>query len=158
MVITRTVTYQPGGVPAGLVRRLHAQRVLAKLEEDAPPDRDRIIEHCKRHGLVSDFTSLIVLERIEDYAEHEIAPPEPELQEQYRELVEARKRQRGADLGGLAYAWPRRLWWYGKHFPGYEALILPRVRQVGIWKKAVESQFEPATTRCGRVRDRGGMV
>jgi hypothetical protein len=144
IISTREVIYQPGGSPAGVVRRLHAQRVLAELESQDRPDRNRIIAHCKQHGLVSDFTSLIVLERIEDYAEHRIPPPEPELQEEYRRLVEARERMVSADLGGLAQAWSIRLAWYGRSFPGYEALILPRFRQVGIWKKAVDSLFTPA--------------
>jgi hypothetical protein len=95
IISTREVIYQPGGSPAGVVRRLHAQRVLADLESQDRPDRKRIIAHCKQHGLVSDFTSLIVLERIEDYAEHQIPPPEPELQEEYRRLVEARERSLG---------------------------------------------------------------
>jgi hypothetical protein len=144
IVSTREVIYQPGGSPAGMVRRLHAQRTLAELELQDRPDRKRIIEHCKRHGLVSDFTSLIVLERIEDYAEHRIPPPEPELQDEYRRLVEARERLAAGNLGGLSYAWSAKLAWYGRAFPGYEALILPRLRQVAIWKKAVDSLFTPA--------------
>lgn len=140
---TREVTYQPGGDASGTVRQLHAQRVLAELEQQSPPDRKRIIAHCKKHGLVSDFTSLIVLERIEDYAEHQIPPPEPELQEEYRKLVDHFAQRRSEDLGGLAYAWGEKLQWYGRRFPGYEVMLLPRLRQVGIWKKAVESLFQP---------------
>lgn len=143
IVSSREIVYQPGGSPAGVVRRLHAQRVLAELESRDRPDRERIIAHCKQHGLVSGFTSLIVLERIEDYAEHRISPPEPELQDEYRRLVEARERMVADDLGGLARAWSVRLGWHGRGFPGYEALILPRLRQVGIWKKAFDSLFTP---------------
>jgi hypothetical protein len=144
IISTTEVTYQPGGNRSGTIRRLHAQRALAELELENPPDRKRIIEHCKKHGLVSDFTSLIVLERIEDYAEHQIPPPEPELQEEYRRLVELRARQRSSASGDFAQAWSARLKWYGQEFPGHVARILPRLRQVGIWKKAVDSQFAPA--------------
>jgi hypothetical protein len=143
-IVTREVAYQPGGRTGGMIRRLYAQRVLAELEQQDRPNRERIVEHCKRHGLVSDFTSLIVLERWEDYVEHGIRPPEKELQAEYDKLVEDRGKQRAADLGGLAWAWPVRLHWFGQRFPGYEARLLPRLRQVGIWKKAVESQFAPA--------------
>lgn len=143
IVSSRQVVYQPGGSPAGVVRRLHAQRVLADLERQDRPDRERIVAHCKQHGLVSGFTSLIVLERIEDYAEHRIPPPEPELQEEYRRLVEARERMVANDLGGLSRAWSVKIGWHGRSFPGYEALILPRLRQVGIWKKAFDSLFTP---------------
>jgi hypothetical protein len=144
LATTREVTYQTGGDPDGIVRRLHAQRVLADLEQAEQPDPKQIIEHCKNRGLVSDYTSLIVLERIEDYAEHQIQPPEPELQDAYYKLVNERTQQRAADLGGLAWAWAKRLHWYRQSYPGYEALLLPRVRQVRIWKTAVESQFAPA--------------
>jgi hypothetical protein len=143
-IITREVLYQAGGNADGVVRRLHAQRVLAGLEQQEHPDPEKIIEHCKSFGLVSDYTSLIVLERLDDYAEHQIRPPEPELQAEYNKLVAARSKQRDVDHGGLASAWVERLRWYGHRFPGYEALLLPRLRQVRIWKMAVESQFAPA--------------
>lgn len=141
-ITTRTVSYQPGGSPAGIIRRLHAQRVLAELEKD--PEPNPIIAHCKRHGLVSDFTSFIVLERLEDYANHDIPPPEPELLDAYQKLVRKRSREGTHQINRLSYPWSRKIEWFNRQFPGYESIILPRLRQVGIWKKAVESQFEPA--------------
>ena len=144
LATTREVTYQPGGDPDGIVSRLHAQRVLADLEQADHPDPRQIIDHCKKYGLVSDYTSLIVLERIEDYVEHQIQPPEQELQAEYYKLVAERTQQQATDLGGLAWAWAERLHWYRQSYPGYEALLLPRARQVRIWKTAVESQFAPA--------------
>ena len=140
-VTTRGIPYQPEGHFSGIVGRLHAQRVLADLEQQDHPDRERIIEHCKRYGLVSDFTSLIVLDRIEDYIQYGIRPPEQDLQPDYDIGVAQSNKQRAADLGGLAWAWPVRLHWFAQRFPDREALLLPRMRQVGIWKKAVESQF-----------------
>jgi len=140
---TREVSYQSGGDARDIVRRLHAQRVLADLEQEGLPNQKRIIDHCMSHGLVSDYTSFIVLEFLQDYADNGIRPPEAELQEEYNQLVAKRNARLATDLGGLAFAWSEKLWWYGRRFPGYEALILPRVRQVGIWKKAVESQFAP---------------
>jgi hypothetical protein len=144
VVTTRTVSYQPGGNANGMVRRLQAQRVLADIERQFPPDRKAIIAHCKRHCLVSEFTSLIVLERLEDYAEHGIRPPEPELQSQYDELSRKFSKRTLERIDGLGRIWGEKLAWYAKRFPGYEARILPRLRQVGIWKQAVESQFAPA--------------
>lgn len=141
---TRWVSYQPGGGADGIVHRLHAQRVLAALEQESPPNQKRIIDHCMSHGLVSDYTSFIVLELLQDYADHGIRPPEAELLDKYKQLVAKRDARRAADLGGLAHAWSEKLAWFGRRFPGYEALILPRLRQVGIWKSAVESQFAPA--------------
>ena len=148
-IITREVIYQPGGGPDGIVRRLHAQRVLAELEQQDPPDPKQIIDHCKRNGLVSDYTSLIVLERIEDYVENEIPPPEPELRAEFNKQVAMRAKQKSNDSGGLAWAWAVRVHEYEQRLPGYEALLLPRLRQVGIWKKALEAQFAPAQRDAG---------
>lgn len=138
-VTTRKVDYQAAkaNVDTRIIQKLEAQRILADLEQQERPDRQRIIAHCQKHGLVSDFTSLIVLERIQDYAEHGIRPPEPELQEEYDQLT-------AHQYNPLMDAWKEKLEWFGKKFPGYEAIIIPRLKQVAIWKKAVESQFEPA--------------
>ncbi len=141
-ITTRKVDYQPAKTNGDtrVIGRLEAQRVLADLEQQERPDRQRIIAHCQKHGLVSDFTSLIVLEELQDYVVHCIRPPEPELQEEYNKLLAERmKRNKPREI-----AWEEKLEWFGKKFPGYEAIILPRLRQVAIWKKAVESQFEPA--------------
>ncbi len=144
IAVTREVSYQTGTGPDLMLGQLGAQRTLVNLEQQAHPDRARIIAHCKRFGLVSDFTSLIVLERLEDYAEHRIPPPEPELLADYEKLVGADLKREAADLGGLASSWSSRLRWLKRNFPGYEAMLFPRMRQVGIWKAAIEKQFAPA--------------
>ena len=146
-VTARELAYQPGGQPGGIIRRLHAQRVLAQLEQQEPPDPKQIIDHCKRNGLVSDHTSLIVLDRIEDYVEHQIPPPEPELLAEFNKRVAEQAAHRNSNYGLFrlfADAWEYRLHEHGQRFPGYEALLLPRMRQVRIWKEAIESQFAPA--------------
>lgn len=139
----RTTNDWRDGTPDRIVRRLHAQRVLAEMESQIPPDRSAIIAHCKREGLVSDFTSLIVLERIEDYAEHGIRPPEEELWEEYERLARKFEHKKPKRWNSAKYAWRNKLAWHEKHFPGYEAGLLPRMKQVAIWKKAVETQFKP---------------
>ncbi len=144
ITMTREVSYQAGTAPDHLLRQLGAQRTLANLEQQVRPDRARMIAHCKRFGLVSDFTSLIVLERLEDYAEHRIPPPEPELLADYHKLVGMRLERQAADLGGLVSSWSSRLQWLNRNFPGNEAILFPRMRQVGIWKAAIEKQFAPA--------------
>lgn len=143
IVEKRRVTDLRVGTSDRIIGRLHAQRVLAELESKIPVDRSAIIAHCKREGLVSDFTSLIVLERIEDYAEHGIRPPEEELWEQYEELVRKYAGNGPNRWSSASNAWRYKLAWYKKRFPGYEAIVLPRMKQVGIWKRAVETQFKP---------------
>jgi hypothetical protein len=142
VALTREIAFRPHGGP-NLMERILAQRQLSKLESDSATRSAEIIAHCMKHGLVSDFTSLIVLERIEDYAEHGIVPPEPELREKYDALVRSIATRRMSDPGGLAYEWELRTAWHARRFPGPELVILPRMKQVGIWRRAVESQFPP---------------
>ena len=135
---TRTVSASHTSAPDKVIDRLHAQRNLAEMERKMPVDSADIIAHCKREGLVSDFTSLIVLERIEDYAQHGIRPPESELWKDYDRLV-ARFRNENT----TRFEWRNKVEWHSRNFPGYEARLLPRMKQVGIWKSAVETQFKP---------------
>lgn len=137
-VETRTVSASHVSSPDKVIDRLHAQRELAEMERKMPVDSAEIIAHCKREGLVSDFTSLIVLERIEDYAQHGIRPPESELWKDYDRLV-ARFRNENA----TRFEWRDKVEWHSRNFPGYEVSMLPRMKQVGIWKMAVEKQFKP---------------
>ena len=58
-------------------RRIWAQRRLATLEERG--SRLQITEFSETERLVSDFTSLIVLERMSDHIRYRIPPPEPKL-------------------------------------------------------------------------------
>ncbi|WP_052825934.1 VIT domain-containing protein [Neotamlana nanhaiensis] len=69
-----------------LVKRIWAQKKLKALEEDNTLNKDEIIKHNKSYNLVSDFTSLIVLETVWDYIKYNITPPE-ELLEEYNSIV-----------------------------------------------------------------------
>ena len=52
---------------------------IAELEKDVEANRSAITQIGKRFSLVTKYTSLLVLDRVEDYVEHEILPP-PSLQ------------------------------------------------------------------------------
>jgi hypothetical protein len=136
----REVKFFGGELKEGFVRRLWAQRKLAALEAAPVPDVAAIVAHCREHTLVSDETSLIVLERFEDHLRYEIPPPEPELRAKYEEEMARRRAERGSDF---LSRWRDRLAWYATSFPGPEYVLLPRVRQIAIWQNAVKSVFEP---------------
>lgn len=139
--VRREVKFSGGEANGNFVRRLWAQRKLAQLEAAPVPDVAAIVAHCREHALVSDETSLIVLERFEDHLRYEIPPPEPDLRAKYDKEIERRRVERGNDLQS---GWEARLAWYRTRFPGAEYVLLPRVRQIAIWQKAVESVFQPA--------------
>ena len=66
---------------------------LHDLESAPEPDRDAIVAHGKAHRLVTDHTSLLVLEEVLDYVIHEIDPPE-ELREAVEKIQKERWQQR----------------------------------------------------------------
>ena len=66
----------------GLIRRIWAQKKLAELDINHTENDDEITALGKEFGIITRNTSLIVLDRVEDYVEHEILPP-AELQEVY---------------------------------------------------------------------------
>jgi hypothetical protein len=57
------------------ISRLVAQKKIAELERDAERNKAEILRLGKEHSLVTSFTSLLVLDRVEDYVQHEIQPP-----------------------------------------------------------------------------------
>ncbi|GAB4414185.1 MAG: hypothetical protein OHK0039_21810 [Bacteroidia bacterium] len=85
---------QPGGE---LVRRIWAQQKLADLLHSLPPQPDSIRSLGRQYGLVTPGTSLLVLDRVEDYVEFGIVPP-PELRAVYDDLLAQRKERRRVEL------------------------------------------------------------
>lgn len=138
--LRRKAAYWEVRQEAGVLRRLWAQRKLLDMERGPERDAAKITAHCIEHGLVSDETSLIVLERFEDHVRYEIPPPELDLLVKYDEAL-AVKRQ--GVRGNLDFRWRSRLAWYERSFPDRDYVLRPRLGQVAIWKKAVEKVFAP---------------
>ena len=69
-----------------LVKRIWAQKKLRLLQKESELNKDEIINHSKAYNLVSNHTSLIVLETVRDYVKYKIAPPE-ELLEEYNRII-----------------------------------------------------------------------
>lgn len=106
---------------AGILRTYWAQKKLNHLlAADAAPDI--IAAHGKRFGLVTPETSLIVLETLEQYVEHEITPPRglPEMRAEYGELMEKKEKAvaqgREDHLAWLVDAWQDRVAWWSREF------------------------------------------
>lgn len=76
---------------SGMARRIWAQKKIEELELNPKLNKDIITEVGKTHSIVTRNTSLIVLDRYEDYLSHRILPPEPEMQERYLSEVEIAK-------------------------------------------------------------------
>lgn len=97
------------------VARLWAQRKLAELELDKTRNAKAITALGQAHGLVTEGTSLIVLDEVADYVRYRIAPPE-ELRAEYDRRVSQdmdRSKQQDKDhLEALVKQFEeRKAWW-----------------------------------------------
>ncbi|PCE63103.1 VIT domain-containing protein [Sediminicola luteus] len=69
-----------------LVRRLWAKQKLNYLNLDKKENKEHIISHGKEYHLITDYTSMLILDRIEDYVRYRIEPPN-ELKGEYKDLI-----------------------------------------------------------------------
>lgn len=67
------------------IKRIWAKNKLAFLRDKKKENKAKIIELATNYGLVTEYTSLIVLENIQDYVMYNIVPPK-ELLEEYTRL------------------------------------------------------------------------
>ena len=69
-----------------LVKRLWAKQKLKHLNTKKKKNRMQIIALAKQYHLVTDYTSMLILDRIEDYVRYKIEPPK-ELKQEYKERI-----------------------------------------------------------------------
>lgn len=109
-------------VEGDFLRRYWAGRKVEELMSAKDKNRPEIISLSKKHGIVNEFTSLIVLERIEQYLEHRIVPPAtmPKWRDEYFKVVESEaatlEKTRSTKLETVIGMWERRLSWWETDF------------------------------------------
>ena len=93
---------------------------IASLESEYEINRGEIGRLAKAFGLVTRDTSLIVLDRVEDYARYEIVPP-AELMAQYQSLrlnvAQRESADRQAQLERIVKLFEEKQAWWGRDFP-----------------------------------------
>src|SRR5262245_44092950 len=107
---------QSGAIAAGLWARLR----VAELESEYEFNRAEILRVGKGFGIVTRETSLIVLDRVEDYVRHDIVPPQ-ELRADYERLMKVAVQRRQADrtnhLERIVKLFQQKQAWWAKEFP-----------------------------------------
>ena len=97
-----------------------ARLTLASLEGEARTNKVRIRELGRRFGIATRETSLLVLERVDDYVRHEIEPP-PALREAYDRLAATTQKSRAqtdaARLALVVQRFEQRVSWWNRDFP-----------------------------------------
>jgi len=108
-------------VEGDLLARYWAQKKLAGMMAFPRRNQQAMVELGKHYGLVTPGTSLIVLEQLEQYVEHEIPPPRslPEMRNQYLKIMDERmamkKREEKGKLEHVLGLWETRVdWWKTK--------------------------------------------
>lgn len=101
------------------VARLWAQKKLAELELDKTKNAQAITALGQAHSLVTEGTSLIVLDELADYVRYRITPPEELRAEYERRIGEQKndaKRQDREHLEGLVKQFEERKTWWKTEF------------------------------------------
>lgn len=75
-----------GRINNPLVKRLWAKQKLIALNHNSEANKEEIIVLAKKNNLITTYTSMIILDRIEDYVRYKIEPPSG-LKNQYKALV-----------------------------------------------------------------------
>ena len=89
---TKTFTINnPGSSDYNNVKRVWAEMKIAELDLQFEKNKEEITKLGKEFSIVTQNTSLIVLDRVEDYVEYEIVPPE-ELQKEYYALLKEKQK------------------------------------------------------------------
>jgi Ca-activated chloride channel family protein len=116
------------GALADSVHRRWAQAWIDRLGMANRPDPAKITALAKRYGIVTAGTSLLVLDRIEDYVRYRVEPREPDLRIAYHELLAQQPKDapdpgRDARLDALAARWSAFRDHHAATYPGIEGVL-----------------------------------
>jgi hypothetical protein len=104
----------------GFVKKLWAQKKISELDMRYEKNKKEIIALGKECSIVTRNTSLLVLDRLEDYIQHHVVPPQKEWQEQYytaiNEQVENVAADKNAHLEEVVQAFQQRIDWWNTSF------------------------------------------
>ena len=123
--VTDTKTFvitRPANNEYDQVKRIWATMKISELDLQFEKNKDAITKLGKEFSIVTQTTSLIVLDRVEDYVEQEITPPE-ELQKEYFTLLKIKKENKvnektSAMDEAVTAMNELKEWWNKKYSPG----------------------------------------
>ena len=99
------------------ISKIWAEKKIENLSGNYDKNKKEILETAKKYSLVTDETSLIVLDRVEDYVRYEIVPPSELLDEYNRQMAYRKKSEADARKNGLEESvkvLERRKEWYNR--------------------------------------------
>lgn len=97
------------------LEKMWAIHKLNELQENSKQNESLIVETGLKYRLVSDYTSLLILDRVEDYVQHRILPPKSLQKEYFKKLRiadKAEKKSEKAHLQNIKKEWKEQeSWW-----------------------------------------------
>jgi hypothetical protein len=161
-VTTKTFTItKPESSEYNEVKRIWAAMKISELDLQFEKNKAEITKLGKGFSIVTQNTSLIVLDRVEDYVEHEITPPE-ELQKEYYTLLKEKQQlketEKTSAIEDAVTAMDELKVWWGRSFsPGKKKVeegLITEENQEGIatvdsvsTTRVNEVQFSPPVIR-----------
>ena len=104
----------------GLLRRLYAREMLKELIPFPERNKQRILQIGMKYSIVSDFTSIMVLETLQQHIEHHISPHKSrrKLYEEYhtyqKKKTEEINNKKQTKMTAVLALWQQRCNWYDK--------------------------------------------
>ena len=97
------------------LEKMWAIHQLNELQENPKQNEKQILETGLKYRLVSDFSSLLILDRVEDYVQHGILPPKSLQKEYFKQLRaadKAAKKDQFDHLRNIKKEWRiQQAWW-----------------------------------------------
>lgn len=116
----QTLNIAPGNADGSLMAGLWAQARLQQLAADPRGNREAMQLLSRQFGMVSEGSSLLVLDTIDDYLRYAIRPPaalRAEYDRRFARQVADRDAARKAHLDAVAEQWQQRQTWWDKRWP-----------------------------------------
>jgi tetratricopeptide (TPR) repeat protein len=104
--------------PNANLDKMWAIHQLNELQENSKQNEKQILETGLKYRLVSDFTSMLILDRVEDYVQHRILPPKSLQKEYFKQLRAADKAEKTTQndhLKNIKKEWKTQQAWWKTH-------------------------------------------
>lgn len=130
---------------SGLIKRVWGQKKIAELDLTYDKNEEEITSIGKELSIVTRNTSLIVLDRLEDYIQHKIVPPEG-MQEEYYAAINKQKEEKALQeknhLDDIARKFELRKEWWNTEFKFGDGIPKKKDRKNGETTGSEESVEE----------------
>jgi tetratricopeptide (TPR) repeat protein len=104
--------------PNANLDKMWAIHQLNELQENSKQNEKQILETGLKYRLVSDFTSMLILDRVDDYVQHRILPPKSLQKEYFKQLRAADKAEKTTQndhLKNIKKEWKTQQAWWNAH-------------------------------------------